>query len=66
MTADPPVGERELDADGWPVGVIREQILAEAGIQSGAGRRMRAPGLSEAEVEAEVAQRWEGLMQLKP
>ena len=32
MTADPLVGERELDADGWPVGMTREQILAAAGI----------------------------------
>jgi hypothetical protein len=64
MTADPPVGERELDADGWPVGMTREQLLAEAGISPElAAECERLATLSEAEVEAMVAQRREELMQ---
>jgi hypothetical protein len=39
MTADPPVGEPELDADGWPVGMTREQILAAAGVTEEEARR---------------------------
>jgi hypothetical protein len=39
MTADPPVGERELNGDGWPVGMTREQILAAAGVPEEEARR---------------------------
>jgi hypothetical protein len=50
MTADPLVGERELDADGWPVGMTREQILAAAGADEEEARRCeRLAALSEAE-----------------
>ena len=52
MTADPPVGERELDADDWPVGMTREQILTELGISpERAAECERLAVLSEAEFE---------------
>jgi len=41
MTTDPPVGERELDADGWPVGMTREQLLAEVETTNATGARDR-------------------------
>jgi hypothetical protein len=57
MTADPLVGERELDADGWPVGMTREQILAEAGISPElAAECERVAALSEAEFRTMLAQ----------
>ena len=58
MTADPPVGERELDADGWPVGMTREQILAAAGTTEEEARRCeRLAALPEAEFEAFLERR---------
>jgi hypothetical protein len=58
MTADPPVGGRELHADGWPVGVTREQLLAEAGISPElAAECERVAALSEAEFEAYLERR---------
>jgi hypothetical protein len=58
MTADPPVGERELEADGWPVGMTREQILAETGPTEEEARRCeRLAALSEAEFEAYLGRR---------
>jgi hypothetical protein len=58
MTADPPMGERELDADGWPVGMTREQILAEVGVTpEEAAEYERLAALSEAEFEAYLERR---------
>jgi hypothetical protein len=53
-----PVGARELDADGWSVGMTREQILAAAGISPElAAECERLAALSEAEFKAMLAQR---------
>jgi hypothetical protein len=49
--------ERELDPNGWPVGMTREQILAAAGVTQEEARRCeRLAALSEDEFEAELVQ----------
>jgi hypothetical protein len=56
--------ERELTADGWPLGVTRKQILTDLGIsRERAAECERMAALSEAEFEAIMAQRSEELMQ---
>jgi hypothetical protein len=57
--------ERELTEHGWPVGVTREQMLAELGIsREQVAECERLAALSEDEFEAFLAERREELLQI--